>query len=54
MCSIDALGAGAMYASDTVIETACHGCGASLRIATRDAGQALAEVTPAGAILWAA
>ena len=52
LCAIDALGAGAMLGCDTAIESSCRGCGAPVRIATRDRGHALGPVAPGGAVVW--
>lgn len=52
LCAIDALGAGAMLGCDTAIESFCRGCGAPVRIATRDRGHALGPVAPAAAVVW--
>lgn len=53
LCAIDALGMGAMLARDTAVESSCPGCGAPVRIATRDKGRALASAAPAAAAVWA-
>ena len=52
MCAIDALGVGAMYGRDIAIQSDCRWCGGEIRIATRDQGRALAEVSPPGAVVW--
>jgi hypothetical protein len=52
LCAIDALGAGAMLGCDTVIESLCRFCGASIRIATRDGGRAIGSVSPSTATVW--
>lgn len=54
MCSIDALGVGAMYGRDVTVESACRGCGAAIHVATGGDGTALARVSPPGALVWAA
>ncbi|MFQ5959294.1 MAG: organomercurial lyase, partial [Alphaproteobacteria bacterium] len=54
MCSIDALGVGAMCRRDVTIASACRGCGAAIDVATGDDGTALARVSPPGALVWAA
>lgn len=52
MCAIDALGAGAMYRGDTRVESSCLYCGAVIEVATRRAGEEIADVRPATAIVW--
>jgi mercuric reductase len=52
MCAIDALGAGAMLSTDTVIESVCRSCGVPIRIGTRDRGLSLADNTPIEAVVW--
>jgi mercuric reductase len=51
-CAIDALGAGAMYGRDVEIQSRCRACGAPVRIATRDRGQAVADVQPGSTVVW--
>ncbi|MBI5136059.1 MAG: alkylmercury lyase family protein [Nitrospirae bacterium] len=53
MCAIDALGAGAMYRTDTAIDSACATCGAAVHVTTRDRGATLEAVAPEGAVVWA-
>lgn len=52
LCAIDALGAGAMLGSDATIESSCRGCGAPIRITTRDGGRALRSVSPTATVVW--
>jgi hypothetical protein len=52
LCAIDALGTGAMLGADTLIESRCAASGAQVTVRTRDHGHALAEVTPADAVVW--
>ncbi len=52
MCAIDALGSGAMYGEDIVIESACRSCGTPIRAETRDRGRALKTFAPEGAVVW--
>lgn len=52
LCAIDALGAGAMLGCDALIESSCRGCGAPIRIETRDRGHALGPVAPGTAVVW--
>jgi DNA-binding transcriptional ArsR family regulator len=52
LCAIDALGAGEMYGRDVEIHSRCRACGAPVRIATRDRGQAVADVQPASTVVW--
>ncbi len=52
LCAIDALGTGAMLGCDTVVESTCHGCGAPIRIETRDRGHVLGHVAPDAAVVW--
>lgn len=52
MCAIDALAAGAMYRRDTRIWSSCRHCGAAIELATRRAGEEIAKVIPATAIVW--
>lgn len=52
MCAVDALGIGAMTDRDIAIASRCRHCGAPIRIATRDQGQALADTEPGTAVMW--
>ena len=51
MCAIDAMGAGAMYDTNTTIESYCAYCATGIRIKTIEKGTALGAVTPTGAIV---
>lgn len=53
MCAIDALGIGAMFSTDTDIESSCRHCGTAIRVNTRAAGAVLANTEPTTAIVWA-
>lgn len=46
MCVIDALGAGAMCRENTVVRSACHGCGAPVVAQIKDSGASLTDVRP--------
>ncbi|MDA8232191.1 MAG: bifunctional organomercurial lyase/mercury(II) reductase MerBA [Magnetospirillum sp.] len=52
MCAVDALGIGDMTGRDIGISSRCRHCGAPIRIATRERGQALADVEPKSAVMW--
>ena len=52
MCAIDALGTGAMYDRDIVIESVCRACATPIRITTRENGTSLATVSPEEAVVW--
>lgn len=52
MCAIDALGTGAMYGKDVVIESSCRACGTPIRVTTSENGTALATVSPEQAVVW--
>ncbi|SJM33664.1 bifunctional organomercurial lyase/mercury(II) reductase MerBA [Mesorhizobium delmotii] len=52
MCSVDALGIGAMTGHDIAIASRCRHCGAPIRITTRDRGKGLAQVEPRTAVMW--
>ncbi len=52
MCAIDALGAGAMCRTDTVIDSSCRNCGRPIHIETRDDGAAIESATPDRIIVW--
>lgn len=52
MCAIDALGSGAMYDQDVVIDSACRECDAPVHVETGERGTALALVSPAEAVVW--
>jgi mercuric reductase len=52
LCAIDALGAGDMYGRDVEIRSRCRSCGASVTVATRDRGRAVADVQPGSAVVW--
>jgi hypothetical protein len=53
MCAIDALGVGAMYGTNTVIESRCRLCHAGIDITTVDHGRRLETVLPAEAVVFA-
>ncbi len=53
MCAIDALGAGAMYRADTVVESICRHCAAPIRVKTRAAGEVIRTVSPPKTVVWA-
>ena len=52
MCAIDALGAGAMYGTDTVIRSFCGNCGGSVHIETRRGGTEIASASPENTVVW--
>lgn len=52
MCAVDALGAGAMYGSDTQIDSSCRSCGAPIHVATSRGGRAADEVSPPASVVW--
>ncbi len=52
MCAVDALGAGAMYGSDTEIDSSCRLCGAPIHVATHRAGRAIRQVSPPETVVW--
>lgn len=52
MCAVDALGTGAMFDADVVIESRCRACGGPIRIATKDRGIALDSVEPEPTVVW--
>lgn len=52
MCAVDALGAGAMFGTDSVIESRCRACGIAIRVTTKDLGTELDRVEPGAAIVW--
>ena len=52
MCAIDALGAGAMYGRDVVIDSKCRNCGADIRVETRDRGDSLGDHAPSEVVVW--
>lgn len=52
MCAIDALGAGAMYGEDTVVDSSCQNCGRSVQVETRDGGREIKYVSSENIIVW--
>ena len=52
MCVIDALGAGAMYGEDSVVDSSCLNCARLVRVATGDGGGAIEAVSPENAVVW--
>lgn len=52
MCAVDALGTGAMFGTDAVIESRCRACGAPVRIAIRERGTVLDQVEPHSTVVW--
>ncbi|MGH6898019.1 MAG: organomercurial lyase [Geminicoccaceae bacterium] len=53
MCAIDALGVGAMYRTNSVIEARCRLCRATIDITTGDDGRRLDAVLPVDAVVFA-
>lgn len=52
MCAVDALGTGAMFGTDIVIESRCRACSGPIQIATKDRGIALDYVEPRSTVVW--
>lgn len=52
MCAVDALGTGAMFGTDAVIESRCRACGGPVRIVTKNKGVALDDVAPGSTLVW--
>lgn len=52
MCAVDALGTGAMFGTDVVIDSRCRACGGPIEIATSDRGIALGYVEPGSTVVW--
>ncbi|KUM25588.1 pyridine nucleotide-disulfide oxidoreductase [Mesorhizobium loti] len=52
MCAVDALGIGAMTSRNIAIVSHCRHCDAPIRVSTQDQGRALADITPATAVVW--
>lgn len=52
MCAVDALGTGAMFGTDAVVESRCRACGGPIRIATKNQGVALDDVAPGSTLVW--
>lgn len=52
LCAIDALGVGAMYGADAVIESSCRTCGAAISIETTQHGLALGPRQPGDSVVW--
>jgi mercuric reductase len=53
MCAIDALGVGAMFGTDTTIESRCRLCGTAIDITTGAGGRRLETVLPAATVVFA-
>lgn len=53
MCAIDALGAGAMYGTNTLIESRCRLCRVAIDLTTVDHGRRLDTVLPGEAVVFA-
>jgi mercuric reductase len=53
MCAIDALGVGAMYDTNTLIESRCRFCRVAIDITTVDHGRRLDAVLPAETVVFA-
>lgn len=51
-CAVDALGTGAMFGTDTVIESRCRACGGPVRIVTKNQGIALDDAEPGSTLVW--
>ena len=52
MCAIDALGTGAMFGADVVIESRCRACDSPIRVTTGRQGTLLDRVEPDTALVW--
>lgn len=52
LCAVDALGAGAMYQQDAVVESRCRVCDGVIRIATADLGRTVSTVYPPETVVW--
>jgi hypothetical protein len=52
LCAVDALGVGAMYGTDVIIESSCRRCRAEVAIHTAEQGTVMAEGRPSGAMVW--
>jgi hypothetical protein len=52
MCAVDALGTGAMFHADAVVESCCRGCGAPISISIGESGATLDHVEPGSTIVW--
>ena len=52
MCAVDALGIGAMFDRDIVIDSRCRHCGVPIQVTTRDRGRTLAAVEPRTSVVW--
>ncbi len=52
MCAIDALGSGAMLASDSVIKSACRRCACEIEVRTSGQGTVLDHFCPDEAVVW--
>jgi alkylmercury lyase len=52
LCAVDALGVGAMYGRDIMIESFCHFCSAEICVATRRNGTSLGGVSPGSTVVW--
>jgi hypothetical protein len=53
MCAIDALGVGAMYGTNTLIESRCRLCRVAIGITTVDHGRRLDTVLPGETMVFA-
>jgi hypothetical protein len=52
LCAIDALGVGAMCATDVVIESSCLFCATAISIETAQRGTTLSNTRPGSTIVW--
>lgn len=52
LCAIDALGVGAMYGADVIVESSCRTCGAPILIETAERGLTLGSVGPRDCVVW--
>lgn len=52
VCAVDALGAGAMYLRDAVVESRCRVCDGPIRIATANSGRTVSTVSPPETVVW--
>lgn len=51
-CAVDALGVGAMYGADTVIESTCRQCQANITVRTAHRGTEIADAHPSTMMIW--
>jgi alkylmercury lyase len=52
LCAVDALGVGAIYGTDVLVESSCRRCRTAVRVCTGKQGTAIADARPSAVMVW--